>query len=95
MSSSVFGAIPEKRTPQLQVVLDLLIGFCHKEFDKVSTLITDDYVHSIFPKSLGIPPSDKASWIQQLRENLPIYNDFKVRFGSSSLCIESKIILVV
>lgn len=83
MSSPIVGVIPAKRSVQLQVVIDFFTAFCHKEFDKVSTFLTDDYVHYVLPKSLGLPPSDKSGWIKYVREIMPIYNNFKVNPKSS------------
>lgn len=78
MSSSVFGAIPAKKSPQLQLVLDFLNAFSDKDFDKLYSLITDDYVHSVVPKDLGAPPVTRTEWIPRIKELLGIFNEFKV-----------------
>ena len=78
MLTAVSGTIPIEASPQLQTVLSLLDAFCNKEFEKVSSLLAEDYLHNLLPKSLGAPTRDKIGWVSHIQELLKIHNNFKV-----------------
>ncbi|KAK7692439.1 hypothetical protein QCA50_004064 [Cerrena zonata] len=78
-SSTLSGAIPSQPSPQIQVVIDFLASFGRKDFETIASLASDDYVHYVLPKTLGIPPSEKTPWLKSTQEMLGIFNnDFKL-----------------
>ncbi|KAK7682590.1 hypothetical protein QCA50_014390 [Cerrena zonata] len=79
MSSRVSGSIPSNPTPQLQVVLDYLTAVCEGDFSKMTTFLTDDFMHHVHPRSLGIPSSDKAAWTQFNVNIYPFFEGFKLQ----------------
>ena len=79
MSIPITGAIPSKPSAQLQVVIDYLTSLCQGDFDKMGSLLTEDFAHHFHPKSLGYPSADKAGWIGMNTGGFHMFKDFKVR----------------
>ena len=79
MSSPLSGALPAEPSAQLQTAIDFLTLFCNKDLEKLSTLLTDDYIHYLLPKSLGSPPCGKVAWVKQMQEALRTVDHFKVQ----------------
>ncbi|KAK7682589.1 hypothetical protein QCA50_014389 [Cerrena zonata] len=65
MSSPVVtGAIPTNLFPQVRTVVDYVTVICDSDWSKLESLLTDDFIWYIYPKSLGLPLSNKAEWIK-------------------------------
>ena len=79
MSSPLSGALPAEPSTQLQTAIDFLTLFCNKDLEKLSTLLTDDYIHYLLPKSLGSPPCGKVAWVKRMQEALRTVDHFKVQ----------------
>ena len=79
MSSPLSGVLPAQPSAQLQTAIDFLTLFCYKDLEKLSTLLTDDYIHYLLPKSLGSAPCGKVAWVKQMQEALRTVDGFKVQ----------------
>jgi hypothetical protein len=64
---------PESASPQLEVIQDYFKYVAIFDFEKLSTLITEDFVQKTGPASLGVPDRTKAELfaaLAQLRDTL-------------------------
>lgn len=70
--------IPEKPSPELQAVLSWIDGFNRWDFDHVKAATTDDCMHHVLPRSLGIAPKTKQEYIASMSGATPPLDGFTV-----------------
>ncbi|CAL1717471.1 unnamed protein product [Somion occarium] len=77
MASRITGALPSNPSAQVQAVIDWMFAMCEGDWDKLESVLTEDFEATILPKSLNFPVRNKAAWIQYNKDAFPIFTDFK------------------
>ncbi|CAL1717448.1 unnamed protein product [Somion occarium] len=78
MSSPVTGAIPANPSPEVKLIIAWMTALCDGDFDKLATLVTEDFVHYVHPSSLGFPKRNKTEWLQFNKDGFDIFKNFKI-----------------
>ena len=76
--STLSKTTSEGKSPQIQVVLALFAAFSSKDYAQLSSLLSEDYIHYVLPKSLVYPTRNKTEWITYVEEVMKMFENFKV-----------------
>ena len=82
--------MPINTTDQLQLILDYLNAVESKDYDKISSLISDDFENYVLPRSFKPPgqseeessgkekPRFRDEYLEMLKKALPLFRDMRV-----------------
>ncbi|KAI0081027.1 hypothetical protein K474DRAFT_1672290 [Panus rudis PR-1116 ss-1] len=77
MSSRVSGVVSSNSSPQVQAVVQWLTALAESDFATFDTLLTDDYVSTLLPRTLNTPDRTKEVYLGSLKTALRAFTDFK------------------
>ncbi|KAI0081026.1 hypothetical protein K474DRAFT_1704302 [Panus rudis PR-1116 ss-1] len=77
MSSRVTDVVSSNSSPQVQAAVQWLTAHAESDFATFETLLTDDYVHSLIPRTLNTPVRNKEEHKSFLKAALKTVKDFK------------------
>ncbi|KAI0081028.1 hypothetical protein K474DRAFT_1704304 [Panus rudis PR-1116 ss-1] len=77
MSPKVTGVVSSSSSPQVQAAVQWLTALAESDFATFDTLLTDDYVHTLIPRTLKAPDRSKKEYLDYLKIVLKAFTDFK------------------
>ena len=66
-------------TPQLKALKKWIDAFDSLDASKIGPILSKNYIHETFPKSIGLPDETKEEHIKRYKETLPAMRKIDVR----------------